>query len=137
MVAQGKGRGLVQWAEAETGGEAFIPLAPSKRDRSTEILSKVAKSFGLDVVRSFASGGFLPGGRLVDMNYLLKQMNIPFNPLAGINYSGTLASLNKANAAVRPAKAAAVRADRTETQAKGEVSRLQRAIRCSSGTSPS
>jgi len=128
MVARGKGRGLVQWAEEETGGEAFIPLAPSKRDRSTEILSKVAKSFGLDVVRSFASGGFLPGGRLVDLSYLLRQMNIPFNPLAGINYSGTLAGLNKANAAVAPAKSAAVRADRSETQAKAEVARLQRAI---------
>ena len=43
-------RGLVQWAEAETGGEAFIPLAASKRARSTKILATVADSFGLSLV---------------------------------------------------------------------------------------
>lgn len=35
------------WAEPETGGEAYIPLAPSKRKRSTEILGAVADRFGL------------------------------------------------------------------------------------------
>lgn len=39
--------GLVQWAEPETEGEAFIPLANSKRDRSTNILAAVANMFGL------------------------------------------------------------------------------------------
>ncbi|MBA1834168.1 tape measure protein [Corynebacterium wankanglinii] len=39
-------RGLVQWAERETGGEAFIPLAASKRTRSTAILNAVAETFG-------------------------------------------------------------------------------------------
>jgi len=34
------------WAEPETGGEAYIPLAPSKRSRSEEILSEVAERFG-------------------------------------------------------------------------------------------
>lgn len=43
-------RGLVQWAEAETGGEAFIPLAASKRDRSTKILAEVANRFGMSLV---------------------------------------------------------------------------------------
>ena len=42
--------GLVQWAEPETGGEAFIPLAQSKRKRSTAILTETARRFGLDVV---------------------------------------------------------------------------------------
>lgn len=43
-------RGLIQWAEQETGGEAFIPLALSKRARSTKILATVADHFGLTLV---------------------------------------------------------------------------------------
>lgn len=38
--------GLVQWAEPETGGEAFIPLAPSKRDRAEDIWEQVGHIFG-------------------------------------------------------------------------------------------
>ena len=41
---------LIQWAEPETGGEAFIPLAGSKRSRSTDILAAVAKIFGYALV---------------------------------------------------------------------------------------
>lgn len=47
---------LFQWAEPETKGEAFIPLAESKRSRSTEILSAVAGMFGLQVT-PMADGG--------------------------------------------------------------------------------
>lgn len=35
------------WAEPETGGEAYIPLAQGKRARSTRILATVADTFGL------------------------------------------------------------------------------------------
>lgn len=45
------------WAEPETGGEAYIPLAQSKRGRSTAILSEVASRFGLGLTK-FAKGGF-------------------------------------------------------------------------------
>lgn len=49
------------WAEPETGGEAYIPLAPSKRDRSEKILAEVAAHFGRIVIpaqaTSYASGG--------------------------------------------------------------------------------
>lgn len=52
------------WAEEETGGEAYIPLAKSKRSRSMAILSQVAEEFGFALVRqaqgavlSFAGGG--------------------------------------------------------------------------------
>lgn len=49
------------WAEDETGGEAYIPLALSKRARSLEILEDVAQRFGRVTVptgvRSFADGG--------------------------------------------------------------------------------
>jgi hypothetical protein len=45
------------WAEPETGGEAYIPLAPQKRGRSTAILGAVADSFGYKLA-PFADGGF-------------------------------------------------------------------------------
>lgn len=50
------GLGLINWAEPETGGEAFIPLAASKRSRSLNILDAVAKRFGYSLSK-FADGG--------------------------------------------------------------------------------
>jgi hypothetical protein len=34
------------WAEPETGGEAYIPLAPSKRSRSVQILAETNRLMG-------------------------------------------------------------------------------------------
>lgn len=58
------------WAERETGGEAYIPLAPAKRSRSTAILAQVADEFGLALVPAGAarmadgsSGSVMGGGR--------------------------------------------------------------------------
>lgn len=55
------------FAESETGGEAYIPLAENKRDRSEKILSKVAEMFGYELidgqtgeVQAFADGAVLP-----------------------------------------------------------------------------
>lgn len=45
-IYQGRGAGTV-FAEQETGGEAYIPLAPSKRARSMQILMEVARLFGI------------------------------------------------------------------------------------------
>lgn len=52
------------WNEPETQGEAYLPLAPSKRKRSKAILERVAEMFGGQVVyaaqgalRQYASGG--------------------------------------------------------------------------------
>lgn len=48
------------WAEPETGGEAYIPLAESKRARSTDILATVADRFGYALApaaRHYADGG--------------------------------------------------------------------------------
>ncbi|MEU6755979.1 hypothetical protein [Streptomyces sp. NPDC046685] len=62
--AQGSERHIAQiarpgewrlWAEPETGGEAYIPLAPGKRKRSQQILDRVAEMFGGRVVY-FADG---------------------------------------------------------------------------------
>jgi uncharacterized protein YoxC len=44
------------WAEPETGGEAYIPLAESKRPRSVSILDDVAGRFGYRLEK-FAKGG--------------------------------------------------------------------------------
>lgn len=44
------------WAEPETGGEAYIPLAQSKRGRSTAILGAVASKFGYGL-QKYADGG--------------------------------------------------------------------------------
>ncbi|MDY7542598.1 MULTISPECIES: phage tail tape measure protein [unclassified Cryobacterium] len=48
------------WAEQETGGEAYIPMAESKRSRSTAILEDVAGQFGYQLVpvgaQQFAGG---------------------------------------------------------------------------------
>jgi TP901 family phage tail tape measure protein len=57
---------LVQWAEPETGGEAFIPLAPSKRQRSLAIWEKTGELLGA----SFANGGFLDRPDLSDYGVL-------------------------------------------------------------------
>ena len=43
------------WAEQETGGEAYIPLALAKRSRSESILAEVANRFGGEYVK-YANG---------------------------------------------------------------------------------
>lgn len=49
------------WAEPETGGEAYVPLHPSKRKRSLSILDEVAEMFGYSLVKrmEFADGGIM------------------------------------------------------------------------------
>ena len=44
------------WAEPETGGEAYIPLAASKRDRSIDIWTETGRRLG--VMANYANGGF-------------------------------------------------------------------------------
>lgn len=51
------------FAEPETGGEAYIPMAASKRNRSTTILSEVASRFGYELTKTRAFGdGAVVGG---------------------------------------------------------------------------
>lgn len=52
------------WAEPETGGEAYIPLARSKRRRSTAILADVAGRFGLNLLDKDGAkvSAYTPGG---------------------------------------------------------------------------
>lgn len=51
-----RGGSMRLWAEPETGGEAYIPLAASKRGRSTAILANVAQRFGYNL-SPYADGG--------------------------------------------------------------------------------
>ncbi|GAB2519418.1 phage tail tape measure protein [Paramicrobacterium agarici] len=54
-VAQIERAGNVRvWAEPETGGEAYIPLSPSKRARSLDIWAETGRRLG---VQGFADGG--------------------------------------------------------------------------------
>lgn len=54
IISPVRGPGIVQWAEAETGGEAFIPLSPTKRARSLQIWRETGRLLG-----AFADGGLL------------------------------------------------------------------------------
>lgn len=62
------------FAEPETMGEAYIPLSPMKRERSTEILDQTAGMFGYDLVKP---GGIADGGTVG-------------SSLTGLQLSGTL-----------------------------------------------
>lgn len=55
----------IQWAEPETGGEAFIPLSVSKRHRSEHIQQEVATKFGFDLVK-MADGGVFDAAAAVN-----------------------------------------------------------------------
>lgn len=44
------------WAEPETGGEAYIPLAASKRPRSAQVLAETARRMGYQIVPMAAGG---------------------------------------------------------------------------------
>ena len=52
---------VIGYAEPETGGEGYIPLSPSKRPRSTQVLSRIADMFGYSLVK-MAEGGIRGGG---------------------------------------------------------------------------
>ncbi|NKR32283.1 hypothetical protein GS538_20635 [Rhodococcus hoagii] len=76
-IQPGSGRGLVRYAEGETGWEAYIPGADSKRGRSTAILREVAKRFGYRL-EAFANGGF--GGNVGSLPENAQISNLPADP---------------------------------------------------------
>jgi TP901 family phage tail tape measure protein len=83
------------WAEPETGGEAYIPLATSKRTRSRAIATETVARLG--GVATFASGGITHSGK----NWIF----------AGIKYESRRAAENartRADAAAHKAGAAVV-----------------------------
>lgn len=76
------------WAEPETGGEAYIPLTPAKRARSTAILETVAEQFGYQLVpataRSFADGS-APRARRRSEDRTPVQVTQHIHPSEGMN----------------------------------------------------
>lgn len=84
------GKQLRVWNEKETGGEAYIPLARSKRPRSTWILEQVASRFGYGLTK-FEDGGFwntLKSSATNGLTWIkdaaLNVANFLSNPAAGI-----------------------------------------------------
>jgi hypothetical protein len=70
------------WAEPETGGEAYIPLHPAKRQRSAAILGDVARRFGYGLVRMANGGTLLQAGRhLRDLGYNVAEGPDGFGPI--------------------------------------------------------
>ncbi|MCK7661966.1 tape measure protein [Corynebacterium antarcticum] len=107
------------WAEPETGGEAYIPLAASKRSRSTAILDQTARIFGLALVdpitgtapgigyrgnlgpakaQAFADGGLVPSAEIKRRLKPLDGTPYIFGgwSMAGTDCSGAVAMVDNA-----------------------------------------
>ena len=79
------------WAEPETGGEAYIPLAQSKRNRSLDILSNVAETFGYGL-HKYASGGMaVPREARVTPSYMSQpSVSVSAPSMEGLALTGSL-----------------------------------------------
>lgn len=76
LPASGPNGRLMQVAEDETEGEGYVPLARSKRARSTAILSDIAKRFGFGLVK-MANGGVVDGDAAVA--FAKSKDNLPYS----------------------------------------------------------
>lgn len=91
-VAQHAPAGAVRvWAEPETGGETYIPHAPSKRGRSTQILAETASMFGYGLVPK--------GDTRINRTTILHRGNVVANDpreyLAGMEAAARLDALRE------------------------------------------
>jgi hypothetical protein len=102
-IYDGRGAGTV-FAEEETGGEAYIPLAPAKRGRSTKILAEVARLFGLSLSAPTGNtGGSVSPGDLVGS--LGSDVTSPIvDALGNISSSSDTSTDSSASAAVLTAQ---------------------------------
>jgi len=64
---------LVQWAEPETGGEAFIPLHPSKRERSLRIWEQTGELLGVQNISTSTVDDH--SVRQMNTGGIIRQMN--------------------------------------------------------------
>lgn len=87
---------LRMWAEPETGGEAYIPLAKAKRERSTAILGQVAEKFGYRL-ESFAKGGMSKEMKEARSSLLGSTKINPLWLMAGAKISSFKKSLGRAD----------------------------------------
>ena len=84
--------------ESETGGEAYIPLSPVKRDRSTRILNQVATQFGYNLVTNEGEAAAFANGAVVSGDGVVQKLKFMdgtpyifggFSP-AGVDCSGAV-----------------------------------------------
>lgn len=109
--------------ESETGGEAYIPLSETKRDRSTRILDRVAGLFGYKLVDNqghaiaLKDGAVLPGAAVVQKLKFMDGTPYIFGGWtpAGVDCSGAVSlGVNTALGEEDPFKAG-----RTATEGEG------------------
>ncbi|WP_216395534.1 tape measure protein [Arcanobacterium phocae] len=81
------------WAEPETAGEAYIPLAVSKRKRSLEILGEVANRFGMQVSR-YADGGITTASAGPGVSFHIGAINNPLREPSSTSLSKELAKVS-------------------------------------------
>lgn len=103
------------WAEPETGGEAYIPLAPSKRDRSRKIAEETVKRLGGKgiawnadgSVMHFDSGGFsyTPTGTSKTVSDVQSSYSDAHQSISKDDYNKTLRSRANAVDTLRSAEA--------------------------------
>lgn len=79
------------WAEPETGGEAYIPLAPAKRERSLSIWEQTGKRLGVQ--------GFAEGGMNVNRRRLYEDGAASWRNAAGVPASASDESLRRTRSA--------------------------------------
>lgn len=94
------------WAEPETGGESYIPLAGEKRTQSTKILEKTADLFGYQLVPKgtipYASGGLGRTVRTPRANWsgsgssttVVNHVSVSVNADSRVSRSEVLAAVN-------------------------------------------
>lgn len=124
------------WAEPETGGEAYIPLAPGKRGRSRAIAQETVQRLGGGPIQWYANGGittYTPSGApqlhqvgdaLTRYNDLVKGLNAAWGTVS----SAAANQVKQARAlAVADGKTATVRRDgaRTVAQAEANLNRVR------------
>ncbi|MFJ3283391.1 phage tail tape measure protein [Streptomyces halstedii] len=106
------------WAEEETGGEAYIPLAASKRGRSRAITEETIRRLGGDpksvqwhadgAVVAFDSGGFsyTPTGMRRDTSYVQSSYTDSHQPIDKDTYNKKIRARKNAVDSLRSAEAA-------------------------------
>ncbi|WP_329177799.1 phage tail tape measure protein [Streptomyces sp. NBC_01477] len=115
------------WAEPETGGEAYIPLSPAKRNRSTAILRMVAKQFGYDL-EHFAQGGItaFAGGGLGGFTYSPADPTATLGVSAGWDrYSSAVDRVNTAGKTLASALADAAKKAGAVRDAERNLSKVR------------
>jgi hypothetical protein len=131
------------WAEPETGGEAYIPLAPAKRPRSRAIAEETIRRLGGDpdaivwnadgnihgAVRAFASGGFsyTPTNQRSSLGDVQSRYDETHQPLTRDEYNKILKSRADALDRLRIAEAK-LRQARARGRSRAEVEAAERQV---------